>query len=226
MKQVGILIISAMMVLTQVNAQTKQPKADMAFDKTVEGLVFHDFGSIVYGANGKVDFNFTNQGTKPLAITDVKSSCGCTVPTWTKEPVEPGKSGTITIVYNTKLAGPFNKTVEVYSNANNSPVRISIKGKVNAQASDIKPQIQTNDSKKNVVMESGEMEPGQDSAKRAQAEQMKKAQMAAQEEAFKKLMEQSAEQKPKATQTSTPPAKTEVKQETTTQQKTTQKKKK
>jgi len=110
----------------------------MAFDKTFDGITAHDFGSIVFGANGKVDFTYTNQGTKPLITTDVKSSCGCTVPTWTKEPIEPGKQGTITIVYNTKLPGVFNKTIVVYSNANNSPVRLEIRGKVNSQPGDLK----------------------------------------------------------------------------------------
>lgn len=139
MKQIGLLIITALFCLVQTQAQTKKEKPEMAFDKTVDGITFHDFGSIVYGANGKVDFTFTNNGKTPLTISDVKSSCGCTVPTYSKEPVAPGKQGTITVEYNTKLPGLFNKTVAVYSNANNSPVRIEIRGKVNTQVSDLKP---------------------------------------------------------------------------------------
>lgn len=108
----------------------------MAFDKTVNGVTVHDFGSIVFGANGKVDFTFTNKGTKPLIISDVKSSCGCTVPSWTKEPVEPGKTGVIKIVYDTKEGGVFHKIVEVFSNADNSPVKLEIRGKVNSKPSD------------------------------------------------------------------------------------------
>ena len=131
------MALAIIISFTQVNAQKAKEKVDMAFDKTVDGNTAHDFGSIMYGANGKVDFNFTNQGTKPISITNVESSCGCTVPTWTKEPVEPGKQGTITIVYNTTLPGAFNKTVVVTSNANNSPVRLEIRGKINATAADI-----------------------------------------------------------------------------------------
>jgi hypothetical protein len=141
MKQTGLLILTILFSFVQVQAQSKNDKVDMAFDKTIGGMTFHDFGSIVFGANGQVDFNFTNKGDKPLVITNVQSSCGCTVPTWTQEPVEPGKKGTVTIVYNTKLPGVFNKTVVVFSNANNSPVRIEIRGKVNSQVSDMKPGV-------------------------------------------------------------------------------------
>jgi hypothetical protein len=139
MKQIGLLILAILFTVVQSPAQKKTDKVDMVFDKTVNGSTFHDFGSIVYGANGKVDFTFTNKGNKPLVISEVKSSCGCTIPTWTKEPVEPGKQGTVTVEYNTKLPGVFNKTVVVTSNANNSPVRLEIRGKINAQASDLKP---------------------------------------------------------------------------------------
>ncbi len=139
MKQVGFLILTIFLSLTQLDAQTNKAKVDMAFDKTVNGITAHDYGSIIYGANGKVDFNFTNQGTNPLVISDVKSSCGCTVPTWPKEPIAPGKQGTISLVYNTTLPGVFNKTVVVYSNANNSPVRLEVRGKVNTQPNDLKP---------------------------------------------------------------------------------------
>jgi len=139
MKQVGFLILTIFVSMSQIQAQSKKSKVDMAFDKTADGMTAHDFGSIVYGANGSVDFTYTNQGTTPLIIADVKSSCGCTIPTWTKEPVAPGQKGKITVVYNTTLPGPFNKTVQVFSNANNSPVRLEVRGKVNSQASDMRP---------------------------------------------------------------------------------------
>lgn len=138
MKQVGLLVFTMIFSFALTHAQTNKAKIDMAFDKTVDGVTFHDYGSIVYGANGKVDFIFTNQGTQPLIISDVKSSCGCTIPTWTKEPVEPGKTGVIKVAYNTTLPGAFNKTIVVYSNANNSPIRIEVRGKVNSQPGDIK----------------------------------------------------------------------------------------
>jgi hypothetical protein len=140
MKQIGLLVLTVILTLSQGMAQSNKDKVDMVFDKTVDGITAHDFGSIVFGANGKVDFIFTNMGKKPLVITDVKSSCGCTVPVWSKEPVAPGQKGSINVGYDTKIGGVFNKTVVVYSNANNSPVRLEIRGKVNAKPSDLKSQ--------------------------------------------------------------------------------------
>jgi hypothetical protein len=137
MKKIILTSLVIALAVTGLFAQTKKEKDEMVFEKTVNGETRHDFGSIVYGADGSVDFVFANEGTKPLVITNVASTCGCTVPTWPKEPIEPGKKGTIAVVYNTKLVGPFNKTIVVYSNANNSPVRISVLGKVNAKPSDI-----------------------------------------------------------------------------------------
>ncbi len=137
MKQIGLLTLAFVFSFIQVDAQKAKDKVEMAFDKTVDGITAHDFGSIVFGANGKVDFTYTNNGTKPILISNVESSCGCTVPTWTKSPVEPGKQGTVSIEYDTKLIGVFNKTVVVYSNASNSPVRIEIRGKINAKPSDL-----------------------------------------------------------------------------------------
>ncbi|TSA34516.1 MAG: DUF1573 domain-containing protein [Porphyromonadaceae bacterium] len=193
MKQIGLLALTILASLTQIQAQTKKVKEEMSFDKTVDGLTFHDYGSIVFGANGKVEFTYTNQGTKPLVISDVKSSCGCTIPNWTKEPVAPGQKGTIKIEYNTTLPGVFNKTVEVYSNANNSPVRISIRGKVNTQPSDLKPG-KTKDARsqnQNIVMEGEDNQAiPQDSALKAQAAAVSNAKKAAQQESFKKLLDQ------------------------------------
>jgi hypothetical protein len=215
MKQIGLLTLTILFFSLQVQAQAKKAKDEMAFDKTVGGITSHDFGSIVYGANGKVDFTYTNNSTKPLIITEVKSSCGCTVPTWTKEPVAPGQKGTISVVYNTTLPGPFNKTIEVISNAGNSPVRISIMGKVNSQPSDLKP------TKSNVAgtpdqkvrdSETNQAIVPQDSASKASAAAVSKAQKSAQEESFKKLLEQKPGTPKTATpQTATPP----VKQSTT-----------
>jgi len=192
MKQLGLLILTVLLTSNLMYAQSKTAKVDMAFDKTVNGITAHDYGSIVYGANGKVEFNFTNKGTTPLIISDVKSSCGCTTPSWSKEPIEPGKQGTITVVYNTTLPGPFNKTVVVYSNANNSPVRLEVRGKVNSQPSDLKPTTMESQQKEaDMRLEEDQMMVAPlDSATKAKNAAMSKAQSAAQEEAFKKLMEQ------------------------------------
>ena len=143
-----ILLITLGMILMAGNifAQAKKEKDEMVFEKTVNGETKHDFGSIVYDAEGSVDFVFTNKGSKPLVITNVTSTCGCTVPTWPKEPIEPGEQGAIKVVYNTKLPGTFNKTIVVYSNANNSPIRISVLGKVGPRPGGKKGQNVTNNT--------------------------------------------------------------------------------
>lgn len=84
-------------------------------------------------SDGKVthDFLFTNQGKIPLIVNEVKASCGCTVPEWPREPVLPGKSGTIRVSFDPKnQSGSFNKTIQVNSNADVPQVVIAIKGVV------------------------------------------------------------------------------------------------
>lgn len=106
-------------------AQTADSTLVINFESTV-----HDYGTIAQGSDGTYEFKFTNDGKSPLILSNVRSSCGCTVPSWTKEPVAPGKSGTIKVVYNTNIAGNFNKSITVSSNAKNSEVLLQIKGSV------------------------------------------------------------------------------------------------
>lgn len=92
----------------------------------------HDFGTFME-SQGLVnhDFVFTNTGKVPLIINDVKASCGCTTPHWTREPVLPGKKGTIQVSFDPKARpGSFNKTIQVTSNADAQPVTLSIHGVV------------------------------------------------------------------------------------------------
>ena len=77
-------------------------------------------------------FEFTNTGNQPLLIKDVKSSCGCTVPSFSKDPIMPGKTGKIEVKYNMN-PGPIRKTITVESNAVNvdeGRVALKIKGEV------------------------------------------------------------------------------------------------
>lgn len=92
----------------------------------------HDFGKINEG-DGRVStvFEFKNEGMAPLILSNVRASCGCTTPTWTKEPVEPGQTGTITVTYNPNgRPGRFQKTVTITSNATEPTKRVYIKGEV------------------------------------------------------------------------------------------------
>lgn len=93
----------------------------------------HDFGKI-QEADGRVTtiFEFKNEGMEPLVLSNVRASCGCTTPKWTKEPIEPGQSGEITVTYNPNgRPGRFQKTITVTSNAKeNSTAKLYIKGEV------------------------------------------------------------------------------------------------
>jgi hypothetical protein len=90
----------------------------------------HDYGTVKKESDGSCQFVFKNTGNEPLLLTNVTSSCGCTVPTWPKEPVLPGNNGTIKVVYDTKKIGTISKTISVMSNAVNNKVELAIKGNV------------------------------------------------------------------------------------------------
>jgi len=90
----------------------------------------HDFGTIKNGGDGTFEFVFKNTGKEPLIINNVKSSCGCTKPEWSAEPVKKGEKSVVKVGYNTRLVGPFTKTITVYSNASNPIVTLTIKGTV------------------------------------------------------------------------------------------------
>ncbi len=94
-----------------------------------------DYGNIAKGSDGVRVFEFTNTGDADLIISNVKSSCGCTVPEKPKGPIAPGASGEIKVKYDTKRVGPIRKTVTVYSNATQAIKALKIKGVVNANKS-------------------------------------------------------------------------------------------
>ncbi|MFN8238038.1 MAG: DUF1573 domain-containing protein [Chitinophagales bacterium] len=73
----------------------------------------YDFGTLPQGKPVAHEFEFTNTGTEPVVLENVKASCGCTTPTWTKEPVMPGKKGTIKAQYNMAREGSFRKSITV-----------------------------------------------------------------------------------------------------------------
>lgn len=83
----------------------------ISFDKTTI-----DYGTVKFSADGQKVFTVTNTGDKPLIISKVQPSCGCTSPEWSQDPILPGKSGKIKVVYDTKRTGNFRKLIEVFSN--------------------------------------------------------------------------------------------------------------
>lgn len=91
-----------------------------------------DYGTIKQDANGLRIFEFTNTGKAPLIISSATGSCGCTVPTYPKEPIMPGQTAKIEVRYDTHRVGPFSKTVTVNSNASTPTKTLRISGTVEA----------------------------------------------------------------------------------------------
>lgn len=121
---------------SKITKSTKKAAAKMAASLPKvngAGMVFEnetiDYGTIAHNADGKREFVLTNNGNKPLIITNTQGSCGCTVPTSPKEPILPGAKGVIGVKYATDRIGAFTKTVTVTSNAEGMPTKvITIKG--------------------------------------------------------------------------------------------------
>lgn len=130
MKRIIFSLLALVLTGYIVNAQTTTPAANpnapvLKFDKTT-----HDYGTVEKGGDGTCEFVFKNTGVEPLILSNVQSSCGCTVPEWPKEPVLKGKSAVIRVKYDTNRLGPINKTITVTSNATNSPIQLRITGNV------------------------------------------------------------------------------------------------
>ncbi|NOY36531.1 MAG: DUF1573 domain-containing protein [Chlorobi bacterium] len=125
MKKLYVYLTGILFFLFAYNGLSQQKGASIAFESKV-----HDFGRIKEVA-GRVthDFKFKNTGDQPLVITRVTASCGCTTPTWSKEPIPPGGDGFIRVVYNPKnRPNAFNKSITIYSNANQGNVLLRITG--------------------------------------------------------------------------------------------------
>lgn len=134
MKNLFNLIVFCLFTLSTAKAQStsivppSNPNAPKIEFKENE----YDFKDIDEGPQAKHEFVFTNTGKEPLILSNVKASCGCTTPSWPKEPILPGQQGKILVTYNTQgRPGPFTKTITVTSNASEETKTIVIKGKVN-----------------------------------------------------------------------------------------------
>jgi len=108
---------------------TKVEKADGPQMKLAADVV--DYGTIERGGDPLRIVEFTNTGTEPLVIKNARGSCGCTVPTWPKEPIMPGETSKIEIRYDTKRVGNISKTVKITTNEKENNVHvIRVKGKI------------------------------------------------------------------------------------------------
>lgn len=119
-------IITTILTLMSVIMVFAQGTARITFDNTT-----HNFGEFSE-SNPKVSctFKFKNTGTGPLVIHQAIASCGCTVPQYPKEPIKPGATGEITVIYNGegKFPGHFRKTITIRTNSENEITRLVIEG--------------------------------------------------------------------------------------------------
>ena len=115
-----------------MNPNTANGKADISklpafkFDEEV-----HDFGKIIEGETVAFDFKFTNSGKSDLVIVNASTSCGCTVPTYTKDPIHPGGHGTIKVTFNSAgKRGYQTKNILIAANTQPNVTELRIKAQV------------------------------------------------------------------------------------------------
>lgn len=115
------------LLLACLPLRAEDKAAEFKFDKTII-----NFGTFPEGKKMTAQFVFTNVGTLPLVINQAMTSCGCTVASYTKEPVEPGKQGQVTVTYDGrgKIPGHFRKTITIRSNAKTPLTRLFIEGEM------------------------------------------------------------------------------------------------
>ena len=106
---------------------TGMAQAKATFDKKV-----HEFGVVLWKHPATATFTIKNDGNKPLVISNVTTSCGCTDAEWTKTPIAPGATGKITSTFDAKALGRFQKSIGVYCNASNRPIYLTLRGEVSA----------------------------------------------------------------------------------------------
>ncbi len=123
------LVIFVFSIFTIVGAVAQEAADEMNASGPVMSFekAKHDFGDIFQGDKVEHVFEFENTGNEPLIITNVQITCGCTAPEWPKDPVAPGQSGKIKVVFNsTGKIGRQNKVITVVSNATSPLNRVTI----------------------------------------------------------------------------------------------------
>ncbi|MBK9270179.1 MAG: DUF1573 domain-containing protein [Saprospiraceae bacterium] len=124
----------------QNSAPATTPQKSSGGPKMVFENTSVDYGEIKKGSEPVRKVSFTNKGTEPLIIKNARGSCGCTVPTWPKEPVMPGEAGVIEIRYDTQRPGPINKTVKIQTNEGDEELTLYLKGNVSSDDEETVPK--------------------------------------------------------------------------------------
>ncbi len=120
------ILMVAMLLVACLTIQAQAKQAEIKFDK-----ITHNFGTFSEkNAVQTATFTFTNVGDAPLIINQAVASCGCAVPTFTKQPVKPGEKGEIKVKYNGagKFPGHFKKSITIRSNGKTEMTRLYVEG--------------------------------------------------------------------------------------------------
>lgn len=131
-----LVIITAIIGNACQNRATKTGKSSVSAVSTDTAFISfreyeHDFGKITEGEKVACTFTFENRGKGPLVISSVATSCGCTVPKYDTQPISPGSSGNIEVVFDSSgKNGHQTKTITVRSNASKPIVLLKISGEV------------------------------------------------------------------------------------------------
>lgn len=133
---IAALAFVANIGFSQTTAATKSDMAVIQWDAST-----HDFGKIKQGVPVSHEFKFTNKGKVPAVITNAQPSCGCTTPSWTRDPVMTGGEGHVKATFNAMALGPFDKVITVTANTEGGVILLHIKGEVEGAAANtaVKP---------------------------------------------------------------------------------------
>lgn len=116
-------IIIGILALLPLGMANAAEKAKIEFNET--SYVFQEN---ILGETSEHVFVLKNSGNAPLVVTDAIPSCGCVKPSWTRQPVLPGDTGSVHVYYTSKVSGAFHKTIKVYSNAQGKKPVLTITG--------------------------------------------------------------------------------------------------
>ncbi|HYE53492.1 MAG TPA: DUF1573 domain-containing protein [Chitinophagaceae bacterium] len=126
----AILLSFVLVIAVAVNAQTAATTTTAPVIELLQVKeAIHDFGKIPQGRPATYTFEVFNSGKEPLKLDNVQAACGCTTPQWNKDAIPAGGSTKIIVGYNAYAEGPFEKTITVTYNGNQTKV-LTIKGNV------------------------------------------------------------------------------------------------
>ncbi len=131
MKKISFILLAMILSIGLISAQQTATAPAATGDAKFKELA-HDFGKVAEEVGSiSTEFEFKNTGKKPIIIQDVRTSCGCTTPSYTKDPVLPGKKGTVKVSYSTTgRIGAFDKKITIFTNEPDNVYTLTIKGEV------------------------------------------------------------------------------------------------